>query len=323
MSSANHLAAIVGFNLGAKVGAIVPGANSASVISARINQLSYNQGRLFPGYTTLARNGATAIRPYALAFPAASDQWGAAIPAGTLMVTQVAGIENDGSAYNDAFENYLIDPTNAGSRFVGVPAILPVGYTARTTYDWRYASQSLFRYWGATGFTTATWVPSFKPMGYLNTTGWSGSGSFPFALQYDIAGPGYRRVEWRFALQSPDRMDWGGTLDVKLSHNADGSAVAAGSVGDTIDDTRSFTNADFPTIIAPNRWSSWQVAPSGAQAAFGVPTRFYSTTYYNVTAPFVAATAYPIQIRVSPVLNVPLPISVPGVGDLIAPGGTV
>lgn len=281
-------------------------------------------GKIYDGDPT-GTGGPIHIFPYAFTWPLAlapSDSVGVAFPAGMIAVVfkawlpcHVSGppsppfgppvtIDYTGSV-NDGLEMYWTSSTlNAGA--IAVPNVLPVGYTVnrQTAFASRDPLAFSDAYFTATGPVRPAWqagvgcglfggeVTSLESL--AARTGPDGSGNFKWWFSVH-AGVGLRKFQFRIDSA-------GAAWTARLSHNADGSDPGTNE-GDT---------ADYSTS-----------GGSGTSGFFDVgaltPTLGTFTRY--VLSVESASGFTSITRRSSCRTDVPIPYTVPGLGDLIAPGG--
>ncbi len=303
------------------------------------------------------------VQPFCVPWTATVDSYGIAYSAGLVGVTSSVGYAGTGS-YEARMDAHI------AANCTAVPGVLPAGYTPRLEHDCDMLSvPSVFsgaapgicscwdatptRYMGPAGPINYYWIPysAANQRGYTKV---SFAGSFT-VIDYDsVVEPiaawmrtgledsarGWRNMRWMWntpLLYSapPHNMNLMGTVDLYISHNADGSTVANGShFGDTIDYSKSFGQADLtwnpyisPSIgdyITPE-WDTGQMLP-----ALGVPTNYRITVLHTQTADpgppvtygdFLSAGTF--SAKMSPVVNIPLRWTCCGDSGLIAPGGLV
>jgi hypothetical protein len=273
-------------------------------------------------------------RPLAFPWPGPSaDQWSVAID--DVVAVSLDGPEGLSGSDGDP----LIDRIVGAMTIRAVPGVLPVGYTENRYEEWPNAIGTLPS--GAprpsiditTHRRTATgledvglWVPSADWNGYTGAI--SGSPITTVHSFYDQNGAtiGFRKVQIKVSCGTAlapgtplTAANFDGTLQVTLSHNADGTYAAA--PGDTTDFDQTFTRADFTVVAGPLVETAW-IDCGAIQGTLGVPTYWLSRFIGALTVnPGVGL--WGASVRLSPRLDVPLPSLVTGVGNLFAPGGYV
>lgn len=317
------------------------GTGSASLdgqqIATRIKRL-YPTGRSPFGVTS-----AVSIRPYVFPWTATIDSNGVAFPAGLVGIATTTVLSGAGS-YAAQLEAGWNAPSFGG--VVAVPGVLPAGYTARLNREWHSSSQSLARVRTADGYNTITWMPAPAPFGSgdIKTGGFNNT-TYP-GLKFNSGNPctGFRALQMKVGLAlfpASEGYGWtAGSCTVRVSHNADGSAVPDGSGdGDTIDGEVNFSYTDLADsgidVGGFRIWyTGYKTVTNALASSLGTLTRFYardvdsgfgsSFSWSNPSIP--DSGTLPIE-RItgltSPRLDVPYPFTVTGIGDLIALGGLV
>lgn len=262
--------------------------------------------------------GTTGMRTYAFPWTLAADQWGVSYPAGTIAVAYGFGLSGGGSLLDQMLAGW---ETGANGLLVLVPSALPVGYTARRVREWHSGIHPFAKIRVAGGYQSIDWMPSLSPLGLLGASLSTGSGTAA-GTEYNAYenGIGFRRVHVRGFVNSAvlGSVGFTGNVDVVLSHNADGTDPGSAD-GDTADFTHTFTDADYThTGGASPLWVTSWVDAGDALAALGVLTYFQA----SLTRPSTATSIeFGLDFRLSPRVDVPLPYTATGIGDLIAPGG--
>lgn len=344
-ASANHMLGIWGYN-----------SPTASTFDIANWQKAYRLGRQYPGYslqepvepTEEDPDGLTILPIHAYAFPLpddwAEDDFGVAYPEGTLVVVNEIGLLRAlASDYNSEFEYFWNTQRLALAGGWLVPSVLPEGYTYRPPI-WRshreheYLVSSSFDplWWEADGFSSNgiaanPWPPSdgvgteldsFPSVWSATQSGTTYTGP-DFNYNYSQT-TGFRFVSYRIVTTNVSPSTFTGNIDVTLSHNADGSDPGSGD-GDTIDFTDSVDVSTLAFVGGVGVTNDWQ-AVGPILADLGVITQFHvriSSTGVDGPSGGPFTITAKVQFQLSPRVDVPWPTTVMGIGNLIAPGGTV
>lgn len=292
----------------------------------------------------------TPIRPMAIDNPLSADQWGVSFPAGTIGVTNVVARQTPaaGPFSSDwaAFWTYRAqNQTGAGGsggtpNIILVPSTLPGSYTARLKRDWHSGTNgaqlqqesSSYQLRTANGYSLYKWIPDNRINGFLST-GLSSSGLFPgIASAIYTEGVGSRKVQYDLFILChglPPFFD--GAFKVTGSHNADGSFLNLFTIGTTVDWVHTYTFAQLTatgTFIGGDPlYHTGFIDAGSALATNGNWTQNFCIQIDNAgTSPHDTFDSYgpnSMPVRVSPRVDVPLPFTITGVGDLIVVGGTL
>lgn len=295
-------------------------------------------GNIYDG-SPFGTGGPVTIFPYVFHWPSAlvpTDSAGVAFPAGMLAVVLRAwlpchpigppsppfgppvAIDYTGTV-NDGLEFYWTSAAAPSGEVwtlanpTAVPGTLPLGYTVNR--QTAFASRSPLLYSDAyaipAGFVRPAWQAGIgcglfgsdasktAATSGVVRTGPDGGGNFKWWMVVH-AGVGLRKFQYRM-------VSAGGAWTVRVSHNADGHAFDPGSP--TEGDTADFT-------------SSGGSGTSGWIDAGALTPTLGTVTSYQVSIESASSWSS-IGLRSSCRTDVPLPYTVTGIGDLIAPGGYV
>ncbi len=298
--------------------------------------------------------GDSAIHPYVVPWPNASDAFGVAWPAGTV---GLAMTRTPLGKWSDAD---VLDQLQDVCR--PVPGVLPPGYTARLARDVYHAatvagaaglhtagtSSGLTKYRTDAGFGSTKWRPTTvtgatvqTETSGLDTIGTHSlvPGDFNFTVRVRLNHPGWRKLQVQ--LRSPTAF-WdqpganaAGTASINYSHNADGSTVPTvfGSVadGDTLDAAQNMGGLTLVPLGGSSGYYETAWYDLGEiLATTGTPSQFYarctSSSYLwtsTASPDGTAISGMTIRLRESERADIPFVFTATGINGLIAPGGLV
>ncbi len=294
--------------------------------------------------------GTRSVQPFATPWTLTDDDYGIPFTSGRIGVGLNIGSLGGGDfdAQTDAF---------IAENTVPVPAILPGGYTARLEHDCdgflgvdMGNALDLTRYMDANGPVSNLWVPysAAQARGYQTVIFPAGftlidweSVSTPvigwLKGTLETGARGWRNITllWQciFVSSAPPH-NITGAVDFYISHNADGSTVAAGDhFGDTIDFSCSLAKEDFSYVNDFGSFGHYECPPIEVGAlnpTFGVPTNYRLTLRVSETTGTLDGTVYAAGIgtvtlvgHMSPTDDIPFRWTCCGDDDLVAPGGLV
>ncbi len=298
----------------------------------------------------------TLVQPFTVDWALANDDWGIPFTAGRVGVIDRIGVAGGGD-YETQIDAYIAANTTP------VPGTLPVGYTARLEHDCDgllgsdmgmatcdSTAANYTRYMGPDGPIAETWVPynAAQARGYQTvkfsssftlidwdstvtpTIGW-------FKGTLENSARGWRNISliWQCVhISTAPPHNLSGSIDLYISHNADGSTVANGDhFGDTIDYSTSFDKDDLFYVSdggALGHYEIPEITIGALNPSFGVPTNYRITFKITETEGTLAPGVYGSNIadvtwvsKMSPTDDIPFRWTCCGDDDLIAPGGLV
>lgn len=296
--------------------------------------------------------GSTEGRHYVVGpWPLASDAFGVAYPAGTLLVAQTAGLFGSGDI-DTRCENFWSNAITGGgtANVFAVPQVLPGGYTRTGQANFFGFSSAIYPGppWvrmTASGLpTNYGWTPRIASNGDSFTTGLFRSN--PATNSNDTfrlnglftpitADVGYRQCGLTvYATYSTPGAGsavalTGGSLSFTVSHNADGSIGSGTGDLDTIDFTATVTAAQLngTLVLGTNvTQASYQLSTGALSAPLGIPCRFAIRVTACSLVYFYSGSTQPVTnwnatCQASLRCDIPFQCDIVGAGDLIAPGG--
>lgn len=291
-------------------------------------QVALRRFKQFPGMATVAGDFSNNY-PVAVTFPNTLDRWGVAYPAGLVAVIARHSLPSPlsgGLTYNQMFESQLFGPDGGVPVFASgitylVPGVLPAtGYAANLHTSWeRESNGNPLGYKIATNDSSsyywqprADWYGNFASTALFTAT----------AVNIGSSVPGFRQVKIRLTYAGATIPTYTGSYVVTVSHNAAGGFTPL-TGGDTVDGTASFADTAWSGVAGAWTTGYVDIGPC-LPTTHGLLSSWVAksdSSGVGVTGSYTGAAT--LFVALCPRLDIPLPMTVPGYGGLIAPGGTV